>query len=196
MSQVPSSESFSGKDHNSPEAAVVVADEPEERIVGEKPTNEEVFYVAWGEEIVKRSPQFTNEVFRQLVTLNVALLGGSFFLNIDPGGARTLLFALLLPALLLSFLGMMPMIGKIPLGYPYQIKAMLNRAQYFRIYTRWDTPRNEPSRPPCHPTSPFDASVDGIADWRNCECTQVRRTEAFRTISRIATFFQPSLRIR
>lgn len=73
--------------------------------------NEEDFYLQWEREGVKNSIALANDILKQLVTLNTALLGGSVvFLDdsmMNPI-VRTFVIILFLTALVTSFLGMIP----------------------------------------------------------------------------------------
>ncbi len=75
------------------------------------PSEDDEFYIAWGRETLKNNITFANEVLRQLVSLNVALLGGSIiFLDdklLDSTFKLFIILAFLL-SLIFSFAGIMP----------------------------------------------------------------------------------------
>ncbi|UFP95817.1 hypothetical protein [Gloeobacter morelensis] len=48
-----------------------------EALAGRQPTEDELFYVDWGKETIKQNLSFLNDVLRQLLTLNTALIGSS-----------------------------------------------------------------------------------------------------------------------
>lgn len=89
------------------------------------PTEDDKFYVSWGRESLKNNLTHANEVLRQLVTLNSALLGGSIAF-VDPTiiaipfkvGVIIAFFV----SLILSFLGIMPYEGAPDLRKPKDIK--------------------------------------------------------------------------
>ncbi|MFC3109148.1 hypothetical protein ACFQAT_22880 [Undibacterium arcticum] len=72
---------------------------------------EKKFYFEWARESIKSSIALANDILKQLVTLNTALLGGaSVLLNeelIDPAGKFFIVF-LFFVALIISFIGMFP----------------------------------------------------------------------------------------
>src|SRR4051812_41938515 len=79
--------------------------------VGGKPTGDDLFYIDFGGELVKRALPFVNEVLRQMVTLSSALAGGSAaFLGetmIGPGYKSAAVFCFV-AALAFAFAGVLP----------------------------------------------------------------------------------------
>ncbi len=75
------------------------------------PSEDDEFYISWGRETLKNNINFLNEVLRQLVSLNVALLGGSIiFLDnrfVDDTFKVIVILAFLF-SLMFSFAGIMP----------------------------------------------------------------------------------------
>ncbi len=102
-------------------------------IEAQPPSEEDHFYLTWGRETLKNNLAFTNEVLRQLVTLNVSLLGGSIaFLDeklIDPNFKKVVIILFFL-SLVVSFIGMMPYQSTVDLRIPAKIKE--NRAKAFK----------------------------------------------------------------
>jgi len=98
---------------------------------GTSPTEEDKFFILWGRESLKNNLVLANEVLRQLVTLNSALLGGSIaFLDekvIAPSFKVWVIVAFSL-SLIVSFLGMMPYEGSVDLRIPEQIKQHKEKA--------------------------------------------------------------------
>jgi hypothetical protein len=80
-------------------------------IKGTAPSEDDEFYISWGRETLKNNINFLNEVLRQLVSLNVALLGGSIifldnrFVN---DTFKALVMLAFLFSLMFSFAGIMP----------------------------------------------------------------------------------------
>lgn len=75
------------------------------------PSEDDEFYISWGRETLKNNINFLNEVLRQLVSLNVALLGGSIiFLNdtFMDSTFKGLVILVFLLSLMFSFAGIMP----------------------------------------------------------------------------------------
>jgi len=78
---------------------------------GRPPSDKELYYARWARETLKRNIDLANDVLKQLVTLNMALLGGSvLFLAEDmmPQPLRFLAIFSFLAALIISFLGVLP----------------------------------------------------------------------------------------
>ena len=92
---------------------------------GGRPSSDDMFYFRWGRETVKNNLTLVNEVLRQLVTLNSALLGGSIaFLDDSVVGAAFkpwIVFAFL-ASLIGSFLGMMPYEATVDVRVPEEVK--------------------------------------------------------------------------
>jgi len=81
-----------------------------------KPTPEETFYADWARESIRHNLDLANDILRQLITLNTALLGGSvLFLDehLVPSPLRFLAILSFLVALILSFLGVLPYEGQV-----------------------------------------------------------------------------------
>lgn len=92
---------------------------------GSPPNEDDIFYISWGRESLKNNLVFANEVLRQLVTLNSALLGGSIaFLDetIIAVSFKVWVIVAFFLSLIMSFVGMMPYEGSVDLRIPKQIK--------------------------------------------------------------------------
>jgi hypothetical protein len=105
---------------------------------GQAPTEEDKFYIQWGRETIKNNLNFANEVLRQLITLNSALLGGSIvFLDeklVKPP-FRGLVISAFTLSLIFSFIGMMPYEATIDIRSPQDIKDHKQKAlKHKRIY--------------------------------------------------------------
>jgi hypothetical protein len=104
------------------------------------PSEEEKFYIEWGRETIKNNLIFANEVLRELVTLNSALLGGSIaFLDdtmLDPT-LKPIVVALFLLSLIVSFLGIMPYESFVDLRVPDQIQQHKRRALRWKRRFLW-----------------------------------------------------------
>jgi hypothetical protein len=104
------------------------------------PSEEEEFYVAWGRETLKYNITFTNEVLRQLVTLNSTLLGGSIiFISDDFMNPAFKNFAIIFffIALIFSFIGVMPYRGFVDLRIPEEIKKHKASTLRWKGYFLW-----------------------------------------------------------
>jgi len=80
-------------------------------VSGRPPSDEELLYIQWVRETLKNNINLANDVLKQLLTLNTALLGGSvLFLaqNMMPGFIRFFAILSFFAALIVSFLGVLP----------------------------------------------------------------------------------------
>lgn len=109
-------------------------------MAGSPPSEDEEFYVLWGRETLKNNLAFTNDVLRQLVTLNTALLGGSIaFLDEKlisstfKGGIVVLFFL----SLITSFVGMMPYQHSVDLRLAEEIRQHKENAFRWKRYCLW-----------------------------------------------------------
>ena len=99
---------------------------PKEELLNGKPlTIEEDFYLSLAGEFVKNNSKFVNEVLRQFVTINTALLAGTItFMNkeiINENFKIFVIFSFLI-SLVISFIGILPYSGNINFISPYIIK--------------------------------------------------------------------------
>src|SRR5262245_10946070 len=85
--------------------------------VGREPSEQELFLIGLGDELIRRDLPFLNEVLRQLVTLSTALAGGAIaILNNTRVGFRGEIvgaIACFLVALVVALWGMLPKSGEI-----------------------------------------------------------------------------------
>ena len=105
------------------------------------PSEDDEFYISWGRETLKQNLVFANEVLRQLVTLNVALLGGSIiFLDnkfVDTNiKALAILFFFI--SLAISFIGIMPYTRSVDLRVADDIRkhkksALIHKRYYLGV---------------------------------------------------------------
>jgi hypothetical protein len=101
--------------------------------LGQPPSAESEFYVAWGRDLVKNSFTLANDALRQLVTLSTLLLGGSVaFLDawmIDPVFRATAI-GLFLVSLCASLSGLMPAEGALNFQIPQDVKRLQEQAMH------------------------------------------------------------------
>lgn len=98
---------------------------------GMPPNIKEEFYLSLSGEFVKNNTKFVNEVLRQLVTLNTALLGGTIaFMNKDVirQELKIPIIICLLGGLVIAFKGVFPYSGKISFFNPIRVEAFNNDA--------------------------------------------------------------------
>jgi hypothetical protein len=106
-------------------------------IKGTAPSEDDEFYISWGRETLKHNLVFANEVLRQLVTLNVALLGGSIiFLDNIFVDSNIKVFALLsfFFSLIISFIGIMPYARSVDLRVADDIREHKESALKHKLY--------------------------------------------------------------
>lgn len=112
-------------------------EKPPNKIINGKPlTKEEDFYLTLSEEFVKNNSKFVNDVLRQLITLNTALLAGTVtFINkeiINENFKIVVVFFFLI-ALIISFVGTMPYSGTISFTDPYRVKTFSENALDYKL---------------------------------------------------------------
>lgn len=98
--------------------------ENDEIVVGEVPSEEEMFYVAWGDDLIKDTINAINQSLRQLVTLSTALLAGvvAFFdKGAIPHGAMVAAMILLLASLTAGLIGSIPFSMEVGRRVPAEI---------------------------------------------------------------------------
>jgi hypothetical protein len=106
-------------------------------IVGRPPSDEEEFYLTWGQELPKNSLTLLNDVLKQLVTLNTALLGGSVvFLNgaVMDAWFRNVVIIMFFLSLCTSFVGILPYIRKTILDNPDTVKLVIRSAFTWKLW--------------------------------------------------------------
>jgi len=93
---------------------------------GKPPNIKEEFYLSLAGDFVKNNTKFVNEVLRQLVTLNTALLGGTIaFMNKDVirQEFKIPIIICLLGGLVIAFKGIFPYSGKISFFNPLRVEV-------------------------------------------------------------------------
>ena len=101
------------------------------RVRGRPPSTDEQFYLEWGYETLKNNFNLLNEVLRQLLTLDAALLAAAigFLDKIKiPDWSKAFVLILLCASLVISFLGVLPYKGKVDLRKPEDIKLHKEKA--------------------------------------------------------------------
>lgn len=105
-------------------------------LTGRIPTEDELFFIAWGRETLKSNLQLTNSILSQLLTLNTALLGGSVVLLSPKHSvecARWWAIILFLFGLIFSFVGILPYTEKIDRRSPTQIETHKSRVLEYKL---------------------------------------------------------------
>lgn len=95
------------------------------------PTEDELFYQEWGRETLKANIGNAIDVLKQLITINVALLGGAaVFLegsDLAPASRALILFAFFV-GLVSSLLGVIPTESEVDCRVPEEVKRHKSRA--------------------------------------------------------------------
>jgi len=121
---------------------VSITEEPSDQKIklGKWPDPEDVFFFELGEEIFKRNIPFLNEILKQLVTMSIALSGGSLmFLDksvCDPTlklAASVMFFV----ALISSFVGVLPYRDSVRRSDPDAIKENVKKATEWKNGFVW-----------------------------------------------------------
>jgi hypothetical protein len=96
------------------------------------PSEQDLFLIGLGDELVRRNLPYLNDVLRQLVTLSTALAGGSIALfkndNLTAPGYRFTAIVFFLLALASAMYGMLPRAGVITRRAPNVIRSGLDNA--------------------------------------------------------------------
>jgi hypothetical protein len=112
-----------------------------ERIVkGQKPTEEEVFYADAGDQLIKDSLPFLNQVLRQLVTLTAALFIGAaalFDKRLLEKPAIIAAMLVMLFALGIALVGILPFGDRINRRQPGLIYKEMKRAIGYKSWLAW-----------------------------------------------------------
>ena len=106
----------------------------------EEPTSEELFYIKWGRETHKDNIGVLNNVLRQFITLDTALLAGliAFFDKIEIcKWIKVLSCALLMFSLLVAVFGIIPISRDLDLRRPDLIKARKKRVLIRKKRLMW-----------------------------------------------------------
>ena len=115
-------------------------DNDESVLKGEQPSKEDLEYISWGFEIFKKKLDFANEFLRQLITLNVAIIGICIALiekNIINSGIGKSIAIVFFISLITSFLGALPYENKIYLDCPDDIKRMVENSFKWKRSCLW-----------------------------------------------------------
>jgi len=102
-----------------------------EPLKSKPPTKNELFYIKWGEESIKKNIENAHSTLTQFLTLNTALMGGSIlFMKPENINKEWLSLSLILffIGLFTSFLGILPHETKVNPISPSQIKEHKNNA--------------------------------------------------------------------
>lgn len=89
------------------------------------PSEEDIFYLEWAKETIKKNIENSHAALVQFLTLNTSLLGGSIvFLKPEAIGKLFLSssFSLFFIALFISFLGILPHESKVSIISPSEIR--------------------------------------------------------------------------
>lgn len=116
------------------ERGVVGGDPP----IGKPPSEEDTFYLEWGQETFKSSISRLNELQTNLVTLSISLLGGSLVFYTDTFSIpvfKILTIATLLAGAIVSILGSIPEEANLDLRIPSEIRNY--KEVTFRIKKHW-----------------------------------------------------------
>ncbi len=108
------------------------------QVTGYLPADEDNFYQQWGYETLKNNIVLLNDVLRQLLTLDTALLAAAigFFDKIETlSWSKSTVLILLCISLVMSFLGIFPYEGKVDIRNITMIRRHKEKAQlYKRIF--------------------------------------------------------------
>jgi transcription elongation factor Elf1 len=109
--------------------------------LGKPPNIKEEFYLSLAGEFVKNNTKFVNEVLRQLITLNTALLGGTIaFMNKDVirQEFKIPIIICLLGGLIIAFKGIFPYSGKISFFNPLRVEIFNKNALEHKLkFIEW-----------------------------------------------------------
>lgn len=107
---------------------------------GQQPTEEEIFYITWGQETVKNNITLCNDILKQLITISSALLGVSIIYDHIVTNETLKIFVLLsfFISLIVAFIGLLPYENKVRLDTPDDIKthkrkALTHKRQYLWV---------------------------------------------------------------
>lgn len=106
----------------------------------EKPTCEELFYIKWGRENLKDNIAVLNNVLRQFITLDTALLAAliAFFDKIEIGKwIKVLSCMLLMFSLAMALFGVIPRSSELDLRQPNSIKTHKDKVLIWKKRLMW-----------------------------------------------------------
>ena len=92
---------------------------------GTKPSEEDAFYITWGLETIKRNITLCNDIMKQLITINCALLGVTIIFDqiLTNNILKILVLLSFFFSLIISFLGLLPYNNKVNIKIPEDIKS-------------------------------------------------------------------------
>jgi hypothetical protein len=99
-------------------------------IKGQKPTEDDLFYLDWGRESIKNNLKNTNDILKQLITISTAVLGLTIVFEniIKHDSLRIVVLFLFFLSLIISFLGILPYGKKIQINSAEEIKEFKSKA--------------------------------------------------------------------
>ena len=88
------------------------------------PSSRDAFYFKWGRETLKEIVPTLHDILHKLITLDVALIGGSFAIKDEFIGPRCRIFILigLIASLICAFVGFAPRADTVNLNKPHEIE--------------------------------------------------------------------------
>src|ERR1043165_5944762 len=97
---------------------------------GRPPTEEEVFYIAWGRETIKNNISLCNDILKQLITLSSALLSVTLIFEgiVTNERWKALVAFTFFCSLIVAFIGLLPYERKVQLHTPEEIKKHKQQA--------------------------------------------------------------------
>jgi len=90
------------------------------------PSEEDIFYLEWGKETIKKNIENSHAALVQFLTLNTSLLGGSIVFLKPEAIEKAFLFSslsLFFVGLFISFLGILPHESNVSIISPSEIRA-------------------------------------------------------------------------
>ena len=108
-----------------------MSDSQSQKAASRAPTADEIFYQEWGRETLKANIETATDVLKQLITINVALLGGgaAFLEGSDVGAvSRALVLFAFFVGLVISLLGVIPTESKVDCRVPEEVKKHKSKA--------------------------------------------------------------------
>jgi hypothetical protein len=104
---------------------------------GQELTDEDKFYLSWARETVKSNIALSNEMLKQLISLNSALLGVNLIFDkiVSSEGLKILVLLCFFVSLTISLLGLLPYENIVDTNSPSDIKEHKTKAlKHKRIY--------------------------------------------------------------
>lgn len=106
---------------------------------GQQPTEEELFYTAWGQETIKNNITLCNDILKQLITINSALLGVSIIYDniVSNDVIKILVLLSFFFSLIIAFLGVLPYENRVLMSSPEDIKIHKRNALKHKRQFLW-----------------------------------------------------------